>query len=88
MRIRRIVLVGTLVACFSTASAVAETPVAGASFFGCRFYLLATGHGGIIVDIGCNYGAKGDRVLCEGSLQVAGVPVDLAKEACRRAALP
>jgi hypothetical protein len=46
------------------------------------------GYGGKIVDIGCNFGAQGDQVICEGSLGIAGVPDDIGREACRRAALP
>jgi hypothetical protein len=45
-------------------------------------------HSGTIVEIGCDLGEQGEQVLCAGTLRIAGVPEDLAREACRLAALP
>jgi hypothetical protein len=87
MGIRRIVLSGALVAGLSAGLMVAGTAVAAADQFDCTFYLLGQGYGGKIVDIGCAYGAQGNQVICEGSLRIAGVPDDIGREACRRAAL-
>jgi hypothetical protein len=69
-------------------SMVAGTAEAGADQWDCTFYLFMEGYGGKIVDIGCSFGSQGDDVICEGSLQIAGVPADIGLEACRRAALP
>lgn len=48
---------------------------------------MSQGYSGKIVDIGCADGARGNQVLCKGSLRIAGMPEALAEEACRRAAL-
>jgi hypothetical protein len=68
-------------------SAVSTTAVATADQFGCTFYAASQGYSGKIVDIGCADGARGNRVLCLGSLRIAGMPDAIAEEACRRAAL-
>jgi hypothetical protein len=57
------------------------------SQFSCTFYLMTQGYSGKIVDIGCADGARGNEVLCRGSLRIAGVPAAIAEEACRRALL-
>ncbi|MFC4857941.1 hypothetical protein [Actinophytocola glycyrrhizae] len=88
MRIRRIVTGAALAAGLSVASAVAGHTPAAADQLDCSFYLAFQGYSGKIVDIGCNFGAQGDQVICEGSLRIAGVPDDIGREACRRAALP
>jgi hypothetical protein len=88
MRIRRIVTGAALVAGLSVASAVAGSTPAAADQLDCSFYLFFQGYGGKIVDIGCNFGAQGNQVICEGSLRIAGVPDDIGREGCRRAALP
>lgn len=69
-------------------SAVSATTAAVADQFDCTFYLMSQGYSGKIVDIGCADGARGNPVLCKGSLRIAGVPDAIAEEACRRAALP
>lgn len=79
---------GALVAGFSLGSVVAGAGHAAADQLDCTFYLFFQGYSGKIVDIGCNSGAQGDRIICEGSLRIAGVPDDIGREACRRAALP
>jgi hypothetical protein len=88
MRVRRVVLGAALVAGLSVGPVVSGGAVAAADQWDCTFYLLGQGYGGKIVDIGCAYGAKGNQVICEGSLRIAGVPDDIGQEACRRAALP
>lgn len=88
MRIRRILVGAAFVAGMAAASMVATPAVASADQWECTFYLFMEGYGGKIVDIGCNFGAQGNMVICEGSLQIAGVPDDIGQEACRRAALP
>jgi hypothetical protein len=88
MRIRRIATGAALTALLSTGLMTAGAGQATADQFDCTFYLFFEGYGGKIVDIGCNFGAQGDEVICLGSLQIAGVPDDIAAEACRRAALP
>jgi len=87
MGIRRLALSGALVAGLSAGLVVAGAGGAAADRFDCTFYLLGHGYGGKIVDIGCTYGAQGEQILCEGSLRIAGVPDELGREACRRAAL-
>lgn len=87
MGFRRIVLGAALVTATVGFGVVGATPAA-ADQWDCTFYLFMNGHGGKIVDIGCNFGAQGDQVICLGSLQIAGVPDGIADEACRRAALP
>lgn len=83
MRVRRFVVVGVLVA----GSVLCGTTVAAADQFGCTFYAASQGYSGKIVDIGCADGARGELVLCKGSLRIAGMPEAVAEEACRRAAL-
>lgn len=87
MRIRRVLLGGAAAAGLAVGSMVALAPSAAADQFDCTFYLMGQGYGGKIVDIGCAFGSRGDQVICVGSLQIAGVPDDLAREACRLAAL-
>jgi hypothetical protein len=88
MRIRRVATGAALSVMVSIGVTTAGAIQAAADQFDCTFYLLFEGYGGKIVDIGCNFGAQGDEVICLGSLQIAGVPDDIAQEACRRAALP
>lgn len=71
----------------AAASVVATPAVASADAWDCKFYLFMEGYGGKIVDIGCNFGSQGNEVICMGSLQIAGVPDDIAEEGCRLAAL-
>ncbi|MCP2241610.1 hypothetical protein [Lentzea aerocolonigenes] len=71
----------------SAGLSVSTTAVATADQFGCTFYAASQGYSGKIVDIGCADGARGNRVLCLGSLRIAGMPDAIAEEACRRAAL-
>ena len=85
---RRIATGAALLAMVSIGSVTAGATPAAADQLDCTFYLYFEGYGGKIVDIGCNFGAQGDEVICLGSLQIAGVPDDIAAEACRRAALP
>jgi hypothetical protein len=83
MRFRPVVLGVALAAGLGLTGA---TPAA-ADQFDCTFYLLTQGYGGTIVDIGCDFGAQGNQVICTGSLRIAGVPDGIAGEACRRAEL-
>lgn len=88
MGIRRIATGAALLVMASTGAMTVGATQATADRFDCTSYLHFQGYGGKIVDIGCNFGAQGDEVICVGSLQIAGVPDDIAQEACRRAALP
>jgi hypothetical protein len=88
MRIRRAATGAALLAVLSIGSMTTGAAQASADQFDCTFYLLFQGYSGKIVDIGCNFGAQGNQVLCEGSLRIAGVPDGIGQEACRRAALP
>lgn len=88
MGIRRIAAGAALATVLSAGTMMAGAGVAAADQWDCTFYLFIEGYSGKIVDIGCNFGAQGDQVICEGSLRIAGVPDDIGREACRRAALP
>lgn len=87
MLLRRFVVAVVVSAGLSAWAAVSTTAVATADQFGCTFYAASQGYSGKIVDIGCADGARGNRVLCLGSLRIAGMPDAIAEEACRRAAL-
>ena len=80
-------MVGVLAAGLPAWSAVSGSAVAAADQFDCTFYAMTQGYSGKIVDIGCADGARGNQILCKGSLRIAGMPDAIAEEACRRAAL-